>query len=43
MVNGMASIRRSPVLTNVLDAPITELAVSYDVNAVQNLVDAGPL
>ncbi len=43
MVNGAASISWCSVLTDVLNAPITELTVSNDVDAIQDLGDARTL
>lgn len=43
MVNSSAAIRRSTMLANVLDAPVSELAMSHNVDVRQNLFDAGTL
>jgi hypothetical protein len=43
MVNSSATVRRSPVFTYVLDAPIAELAMCDNVNVRKNLFDARTL
>jgi len=43
VVNGMLAVRDGAVLADVLDAPVAELAMSDDINAGKNLVDAGTL
>jgi len=43
MVNGAAAVGWSAMLADVLDAPVTELAVSNDVDIGQYLFDAGTL
>ena len=43
MINCTAAISRSSMLTDVLNAPVAELAVSNDVNTSKNLLDARAL
>ena len=43
VINGATTVLGSPVLANVLDAPITELAMRNNVNAGKHLVDASTL
>ena len=43
MVNGAATVSWSPVLADVLDAPVAELAMSNDVDVLQDFFDAGAL
>lgn len=43
MIDGTATVCRSTVLTNVLDTPIAELAVSHNVDVQKNFLDAGTL
>lgn len=43
VVDGTSTVRRVAVLADVLDAPIAELAVSDDIDAGENFVDAGTL
>ena len=43
MVDGSAAISWQAVLTDMLDAPIPELAMCYDVDAAQDLIDARTL
>lgn len=43
MIDGTAPVSRSAVLTDVLDAPITELTMGHNVNVEQDLLDAGTL
>ena len=43
MVDGPAAISWGTMLADVLDAPIAELAMSNDINACQNLLDARAL
>ena len=42
-VDGAASISWRAVLADMLDAPVAELAVSNNVNALQDFVDARTL
>lgn len=39
MINGTAPVSRSSVLTNMLDAPVTELTMGDDVNIGEDLLD----
>lgn len=43
MVNGPASVARGAMLADVLDAPVSELAVSYNVDVGENFLNAGAL
>lgn len=43
MVNGSASILRRSVLADVLNAPVTELSMSNDINAGKDFIDARTL
>lgn len=43
VVDGAAAIGGSTMLTNVLNAPVTELASSNDIDACKNLIDARTL
>lgn len=43
MVDGPASILRRPMLTDMLNTPVAELAVSDNINACKNLIDARAL
>ena len=43
VVDGTSTVRRAAVLADVLDAPITELTMSNDINAGKNFVDARAL
>lgn len=43
MINSPATIRRSSMFADMLDAPISELAVSDNVNVGENLFNAGAL
>ena len=43
VVDGSVAVRSGPVLADVLDAPIAELAVRDDINACKDFIDAGPL
>jgi hypothetical protein len=43
MVNGTAAVSWSTMLADVLDAPVAELAMSDNVNACKNLLDARAL
>lgn len=43
VVNGPATVGRSTMFANMLDAPIAELAMGDDIDASQNLVDTGAL
>jgi len=43
MVNGTAAISWGTMLADVLDAPVAELAMSDNVNACKDLLDAGAL
>lgn len=43
MIDGTATVCRSAVLTNVLDAPIAELTVSHNVDVQKDFLDAGTL
>jgi hypothetical protein len=43
MIDSTASVSRSAMLTDVLDAPVSELAMRNDVNVLQNLLNAGTL
>lgn len=43
MVNGSASIRRSAMFTNMLDAPVSKLAVSNNINVGKNFLNARTL
>ena len=43
VVDGTATIGRSAVLTDMLDAPVTELAVGDNIDAGEHFVDAGTL
>ena len=43
MVNRTASILRSSVFANMLDAPISELAVGDNVNAGEDFIDTRSL
>lgn len=43
VVDGAASISRSTMLANVLDAPVSELAVSDDIDASKDLIDTRSL
>lgn len=43
VVNGPATVRRCPVLANVLNAPIAKLAMSHDINVGKNFLDTGAL
>lgn len=43
MINGTTAISRSTMLTNMLDAPISKLAVSDNINACKYLFDTGTL
>lgn len=40
MINGAASVRRGSMLANVLDAPVSELTVSDDVDVYEDLLNA---
>ena len=43
MVNGTASILGRSMFADMLDAPVSELAVGNNVNACKNFIDAGAL
>lgn len=43
MINGSASVRRSAVLTNVLNAPVPKLTMSHNVNVGEYFLDARSL
>lgn len=43
VVDGPASVRRSAVLANVLDAPVSELAMRHNIDVGQHLLDARAL
>lgn len=43
MIDSAAAILRGAMLANMLDAPVAELAMSYDVDVGQYFVDAGTL
>lgn len=43
VVDGATAIGRRSMFTDVLDAPIAELAMGYDINTGEDLVDAGTL
>lgn len=43
MVDGTAAIGRGTLLADVLDAPVTELTVSDDIDTSENFIDAGTL
>jgi hypothetical protein len=43
VVNGTAAVSGCTMLADVLDAPVTELAMSDNVNACKNLLNAGAL
>jgi hypothetical protein len=43
VVNGTGAVSWGAVLADVLDAPVAELAVGYDVDAGEDLFDAGSL
>jgi hypothetical protein len=43
VVNGTAAVSWCTMLADMLDAPVTELAMSDNVNACKNLLDAGAL
>jgi hypothetical protein len=43
MVDGTAAISWGTMLTDVLDAPVAKLAMSHDVDATENLLDARAL
>lgn len=43
MVDGAATIGRSTMLANMLDAPIAELPVGHDVDAIENFGNARTL
>lgn len=43
VINGASAIRDSAMLADMLDAPVAELAVRDDIDAGENLVDAGTL
>ena len=43
MISGTTAVSRSAVLANVLDAPVSKLAVSDNINASKYLFDTGTL
>jgi hypothetical protein len=43
MINGPATIRRCPVLADVLDAPVAKLPVGYNIDIGQHLLNAWTL
>ena len=43
MVDGTTAVCWSPMLTDVLDAPVSELSVSDDVDTMENFVDTRAL
>lgn len=43
MVDSTASVRWSAMLTDVLNAPVSELSVSHDVNVGKDFLNAGTL
>ena len=43
MIDSAVTIRKSSVLTDVLNAPVAKLAVGNDIDASKNLIDAGAL
>lgn len=43
VVHGAALVRRSPMLANVLDAPVAKLPMGHNVNVGKDLFDAGAL
>lgn len=43
MVDGAAAVGRSSMLTDVLNAPVSELTMSDDIYACENFVDGGTL
>ena len=43
MVDGAATVGRSTVFADVLDAPVAELAMGDHIDASQNLIDAWTL
>lgn len=43
VVNGVAAILRGTMFTDVLDAPVTELAVGHNIDVGQHFIDAGTL
>lgn len=43
VIDGPASVRGSSVLANVLDAPVSELAVCHDVDVGEDILNAGAL
>lgn len=43
MVDGTTAIRRSTVLTDMLNAPVAELAMGDDVDVCEDFFDAGSL
>lgn len=43
MVNGTATVGGSPVLTDVLNAPITKLTMGHDIDACEDFFDTGTL
>lgn len=43
VIDGASTVRRVAMLTDVLDAPVAKLAMSDDVDASQNFIDAWAL
>jgi len=43
VVDSSTAVRRSAVLTDMLDAPVAKLTVSNDINACKNLLNARTL
>ena len=43
MIDGAATVLWSTVFADVLDAPIAKLPVGYNVDVVEDLIDAGTL